>query len=50
MTYKIIRITAEGFLKDIGYKPYTSYLKAENVVKELKRTYPKRNFIIQQVY
>lgn len=44
--YKIFRITADGYLKDIGYRGYHRYLDAEKVVKGLKKTYPERKFLI----
>lgn len=50
MKYTIFRITPDGYIKDVSYKPFDSYLKAENVVKSLKKDYPNRRYIIQQIY
>lgn len=47
--YQIFRLTNEGYFKDIGYTPYRSYIKAEQVVKGLKKSYPKRKFKIETV-
>jgi|TARA_R110000822_G_scaffold152112_8_gene291368 hypothetical protein len=46
--YRIIRVTDEGYLKDIGYRSYKKYLEVEQVIKGLKKTYPKRVFTIIQ--
>ncbi len=50
MKYRIFRITAQGHLLDIAYKPYNSYLRAENVVNELKKGHKGTNYVILQVY
>lgn len=50
MEYRIFRITSDGFIKDISYMPYKSYIEAENVVKGLKQSYTKRKFLILQTY
>lgn len=49
MSYRIFRLTPDGFLKDIAYRNYDTYLEAERVVKELKKNKEKR-FIILSLY
>ena len=48
--YKIFRLTNEGYLKDINFKSYNNYLKAENVIRELKKLHKKRKFTIITIY
>ena len=46
--YRIVRVTNQGYLKDIGFVSYKSYLEVERVIKGLKKTYPKRVFFVIQ--
>lgn len=42
--YRIFRLTKDGYLKDVSYVDYPTYLKAERVLKVLKKSHPKRKF------
>ena len=50
MSYKIFRLTSEGFLKDIGFMSYTNYLNAEKVVQGLKKENKNKKYIIFKIY
>ena len=51
MIYKIFRLAEGGWLVNIGYRDYKSYIEAERVVKALKETNKrKQNYIILKMY
>lgn len=49
MEYKIFRLSKEGFLIDISFKGYRSYIEAEKVIKGLQKT-TKLKYTILTIY